>query len=77
MMPNEPRERLLTVGETARLTSNSNGTIRRWIREGLIEVERIGPTRRVRIRASVVRRFFPHVDTDQSGAKVDEPVQPA
>lgn len=57
----EPR--LLTVAETARLTKFSEKSIRRWIREGLLEIERVGPTRRVRIRETVVRRFFPLIPT--------------
>jgi excisionase family DNA binding protein len=54
-------ERLLTVSETAKMTDFSESTIRRWIREGLLEVERVGPTRRLRVRLTVVRRFFPAI----------------
>jgi excisionase family DNA binding protein len=71
-------ERLLTVGEMARATGSPQGTIRRWIREELIEVERIGPTRRVRIKASVVLRLFPYAEIHaQSTTGVDKPIQPA
>lgn len=57
-------ERLLTVAEMAQLTDSTKGTIRRWIRDGRFEIERVGPTRRVRIRASVILRLFPHVQID-------------
>lgn len=70
-------DRLLTVGETARLTTSSEATIRRWIRDGRLDVERIGPTRRVRIRGSVVVRLFPHVDVSQSGVSIAKSVQPS
>lgn len=57
-------DRLLTVAETAILTEVHQATVRGWIRDGLLEVERIGPRtlKRVRVRASVLKRMFPHIN---------------
>ncbi len=54
-------DKLLTVSETAKLTGNSKATIRRWLREGLLKFEYVGPTRRVRVRMSEVRRVYPNL----------------
>ena len=52
-------DQLLSVSEAAAATQEPANTLRRWIREGVLPVEHVGPTRRVRIRLSVLRRFYP------------------
>lgn len=56
-------DRLLPLREVARLTDTPLSTVRRWVVEKRIPVERIGPLKlqRVRVRASVLREKFPHV----------------
>lgn len=54
-------ERLLTVKEAAVATGETERTIRRWIDEDILPVERVGPLtlKRVRIRLSVLTKFYP------------------
>jgi excisionase family DNA binding protein len=52
---------LLSLREVAVLTDTRLPTVRRWVREHRLDVERIGPTRRIRVRWSVVIALFPHV----------------
>lgn len=52
-------DHLLSVSEAAHATREPANTIRRWIREGILPVEHVGPTRRVRIRVSVLVKFYP------------------
>lgn len=59
-------DRLLKLSDVARLTDTPIGTVRRWVREERIPVERIliGVLKlpRIRVRASVIRQKFPHVN---------------
>lgn len=52
---------LLTVKEVTQRVPVTMSTVRRWIREGKIEIVRFGPTKRVRIRLSELRRYFPQL----------------
>lgn len=51
---------LLTAEIAARRIGVSPATVRRWIREGDVQSEPIGPKRR-RIRASIVDRLAPKI----------------
>ena len=54
---------LLTLGEFAVLTETPIDTVRGWVKDQRLEVERVGPRvlRRVRVRQSVMFRLFPHL----------------
>jgi excisionase family DNA binding protein len=54
---------LYTLKEVAALTETPLWTVRGWVREGRIQVERIGPLtlKRVRVRQSVLLQLFPHI----------------
>ena len=52
-------DRLLSIREAADATGESPLTIRRWVHKGAIASERVGPFKRVRIRLSVLRQFYP------------------
>lgn len=56
-------ERLFKLSEVARLTDTPIGTVRRWVAEKRIPVERVGPLKlkRVRVTETVMREKFPHV----------------
>lgn len=58
------QDRLLSLREVATLTGTPYLTVRRWVDEKRIRVERVGPTKlpRVRIRVSVLREIFPHLN---------------
>ena len=47
-MTNQPKK--LKVREYAERENVSIRTVQRWIEKGAIKVERVGPTRRIRIR---------------------------
>lgn len=53
---------LYSLREVARLTDTPLATVRRWVLEQRIPVERIGPLalKRVRVRHSVLLALFPH-----------------
>lgn len=59
---------LYSLREVSVLTSTPLDTVRRWVLEQRIPVERIGPLRlkRVRVKHSVLVALFPHVDVAQS-----------
>lgn len=62
-------EPLYSLREVATLTNTKIDTVRSWVREGRIEVERVGPLRlkRVRVKHSVLIQFFPNlVDVSKS-----------
>jgi len=50
---NPPPTRLLKVREYAAQQNVSPRTVRRWIEKGAIEIVRVGPTRRIRIRVEI------------------------
>lgn len=53
---------LLTVAQVLEKVPVSLSTVRRWIREGKIEVVHLGPTNRIRIRLSELRRHYQDLD---------------
>jgi hypothetical protein len=65
-------DRLYSLREVADLTYTQIKTVRRWVKEERIPVERIGPLtlKRIRVRHSVLVEIFPHLkqlpDLDQS-----------
>lgn len=50
-MTTHPQPVKLKVREYAERENVSVRTVQRWIEKGAIKVERVGPTRRIRIRA--------------------------
>lgn len=50
-MTTNPQPVKLKVREYAERENVSIRTVQRWIEKGAIKVERVGPTRRIRIRA--------------------------
>jgi hypothetical protein len=54
---------LYSLKEVAALTDTPIWTVRGWVREGRIQVERVGPLRlkRVRVRQTVLLQLFPHL----------------
>jgi hypothetical protein len=52
-------DQLLTVAEVSYAIQESPATVRRWIYEGVLPVEHVGPYRRVRVRLSVLASFYP------------------
>lgn len=69
--------RLWTVDEFARLWGRSTKTVRRWIREGKVDVVRLGGT--VRIPNSEVERLtnaHPPEDDDDPGTVVGDELIP-
>ncbi len=50
---------LLTIIEAATAVQESPATIKRWVYEGVIAVERVGPFQRPRIRLSTLQRMYP------------------
>ena len=50
-MTTNPQPVKLKVREYAARENVSIRTVQRWIEKGAIKVERVGPTRRIRIRA--------------------------
>lgn len=56
-------DRLLSLRQVADLTDTKLSTVRRWVRDDRIPVDRVGPLRlkRVRVRASVLVGLFPHL----------------
>jgi hypothetical protein len=57
-------DRLYSLREVADLTDTPIWTVRRWVHEQRIPVERTGPLllKRVRVRHSVLIRLFPHAE---------------
>jgi excisionase family DNA binding protein len=55
---------LYSLRQVADFTGTPIDTVRRWVLEGRIEVERVGPLRlkRVRVKQSVLLTLFPHVE---------------
>jgi hypothetical protein len=55
---------LYSLRDVAELTDTPIGTVRRWVQEHRIPVERIGPLalKRVRVRHSVLVDLFPHAE---------------
>lgn len=55
---------LYSLTEVSRLTNTPLSTVRRWVFERRIPVERIGPLmlKRVRVRRSVLKAFFPQTE---------------
>jgi excisionase family DNA binding protein len=68
MERNEPErsmsDPLYSLRQVADFTGTPIDTVRRWVLEGRIEVERVGPLRlkRVRVKQSVLLALFPHVE---------------
>lgn len=54
-MADDPKFKLRDV---ARLTGTPLPTLKRWVREDTLPHEHVGPTKRVRVRQSVVVQFF-------------------
>jgi predicted DNA-binding transcriptional regulator AlpA len=55
---------LLSLREVATLTGTALSTISRWVHvDRVLPHEHAGPTRRVRVRLSVVLQFFPHPES--------------
>ncbi len=52
-------ERLLTTAQVAHAVGVHPETVRRWVRDGSLACERVGPARLIRVRMSVLARFFP------------------
>ncbi len=54
-------DQFLTVQEAADAIHESRRTVERWIYEGVLPVERVGPSKlkRVRIRLSTLQRMYP------------------
>lgn len=59
----QPDDDLLSLRQVATITDTRLATVRRWVREQRLPAERIGPTKRVRVKRSVVIQLFPHVET--------------
>lgn len=57
-------EPLYSLRQVAQVTDTPIATVRRWVLEQRIPVERVGPLRlkRVRVRHSVLVELFPHVE---------------
>jgi excisionase family DNA binding protein len=57
-------DRLYSLREVATLTDTSISTVRRWVEDKRIPVERVGPLvlKRLRVRHSVLVRLFPHLE---------------
>lgn len=64
------RERLLTPHEVSAIVGVTVGAVRQWIKRRQIDVERVGPTGRVRIRLSTLRRLYPSDIIDDAAARV-------
>jgi hypothetical protein len=62
---------LYSLKEVATLTETPLWTVRGWVREGRIQVERVGPLqlKRVRVRQSVLLQLFPHVASKLSQSR--------
>lgn len=60
-MVNEP---LYSLRQVSELTDTNLETVRSWVRDDRIAVERVGPLRlkRVRVRHSVLIALFPHLE---------------
>lgn len=54
-------DQLLRVSEAARLAQVTIPTIRSWIRKGILQSERVGPFRRLRIAQSELERVCPEL----------------
>lgn len=54
-----PIDKLLTIAEVAYAIDESERTIRRWVDDGVLPVERVGPYRRIRVRWSTLSTFYP------------------
>lgn len=54
-----PTDHLLTLHEVAYAVDVHVETVRRWVRGGVLAVERVGPSKRLRVRMSVLKQFYP------------------
>ena len=63
----EDDEQLLKLSEVAALTQTPIGTVRRWVYEQRLPVERVGPfvLKHVRVRRGVLRELFPEMFHDE------------
>lgn len=52
-------ERLLTTAQVAHAVGVHPETVRRWVRDGSLSCERVGPAKLIRVRLSVLSKFFP------------------
>jgi hypothetical protein len=70
-------DRLYSLREVADITDTPLATVRRWVVDDRIPVERIGPLvlKRIRVRHSVLVQLFPHAEklrnVDQSAPLSD------
>lgn len=54
----QPEPKLMTCLEVARAYRVNVETVRRWVRKGAIDVVRVGPHRRIRIRSAEADKHF-------------------
>lgn len=55
---------LYSLRQVAKLTDTPIWTVRRWVHEQRIQVERVGPLhlKRIRVRHSVLVKLFPYLE---------------
>lgn len=53
-MSEHQRDPLLMPSQAAKRLGVHRDTMWRWIKKGIVEIERVGPYKKIRIRASVV-----------------------